>query len=283
MQFGFALYDSVLDTERERGIGQLFEAGFAWVESQYPLPLIGRARFRRFVAFLDRLRAQYHPTLSVHLPITDVNPASENRAVRRLALRQFRDVIRFAGDLGAKLVLMHPGYIGPIDLPPRGEPSFDQARLEADRIKSRVWPYLLDAVHFCNELAKGHGMTLVVENVVGASDLISTPDEHARLLDEVNDDNVYAVLDVGHAERAGFGWRPFWERLGLRIRHLHLTDNDGIADRHWPLGRGLIDFPGLMGAVTASGYSGALVMEMVADDWLAHIAGKAFLERLACA
>lgn len=281
MHFGFALYDSVLDTERERNTGQLFAAGFDWVESQYPRPLIGQARFRRFVALLDRLRAQYCPAFSVHLPITDLNPASENQAVRRLTLRQLREGIHFAGDLGAARVVMHPGYIGPLDFPPRGDPTFDEACVEADRVKNRVWPYLLEAVHVCNDLAKGYGMILGIENIVGVNDMISSPEEHVRLLDAVNDDNVQAVLDVGHAERAGFGWRLFWERLGPRICHFHLTDNDGVADRHWPLGRGQIDFSGLMGAVTASGYNGALIMEIVADDWSEYVAGKAFLERLA--
>jgi len=281
MQFGFALYDSVLDTDRERDIGRLFEAGFTWIESQDPLHLIGRARFRRFAALLARLQAQFRPSVSVHLPITDLNPASENQSVRRLTLRQWRDGIRFAGDLGAVSVLMHPGYIGPIDLPARSDPGFGRACVEAEQAKNRVWPYLLDAVHFCNELARGYGMTLVVENVVGADDLISTPEEHARLLDSVQDDNVWAALDVGHAERAGCGWRPFLERLGARIRHIHLADNDGAADWHWPLGQGRIDFAALMHALTASGYSGALVMEIVADDWSAHVAGKAFLQRLA--
>jgi len=281
VQFGFALYDSVLDTERERDIGRLFEAGFTWIESQDPLSLIGRARFRRFAAFVARLQAQFRPSVSVHLPITDLNPASENRAVRRLTLRQWRDGIRFAGDLGAVMVLMHPGHLGPVDLPARSDPGFERARLEAEQAKNRVWPYLLDAVHSCNELAKGYGMALVVENVIAANDLISTPEEHARLLDSVNDDNVGAALDVGHAERAGCGWRRFWEGLGSRIRHIHLADNDGAADWHWPLGQGRIDFAGLMHTLTASGYGGALVMEIVADDWSAHVAGKALLQRLA--
>jgi sugar phosphate isomerase/epimerase len=68
--------------------------------------------------------------------------------------------------------------------------------------------------------------------------------------------------------------------LGSRIRHFHLTDNDGVADRHWPLERGQIDFAGLMRALTTSGYSGALILEIDTDDWSEHIASKAFLERL---
>lgn len=280
-QFGFALYDSVLATDRERRIGQLFDAGFTWVEAQYPRPLIGPARFRRFAALLNGLRARYGPAISVHLPITDLNPASENRAVRSLTLRQWREGIRFAGDLGAVLVVLHPGSIGPMDIPPRGDPAFEQAAAAAARIKDRVRPYAIDVVRVCSELAQSLGMAVAVENVIGPHDLVWSPEDHAQMLDGAGDGNVCAVLDVGHAERAGFGWRAFWERLGRRIRHIHLTDNDGVTDWHWPLGRGRIDFRGLVRALSASGYDGALVMEMVAGDWSAHVEGKAFLERLA--
>jgi sugar phosphate isomerase/epimerase len=279
-QFGFALYDSALGTDGERYIGRLFDAGFTWVETQYPRPLIAPARFRRFAAFLDELRARYSPAISVHLPITDLNPASENRALRRLTLRQWREGIRFAGDLGAALVVLHPGSIGPMDIPPRGHPAFEQAASAVARIKDRIRPYAIDVVRACSELAQSLGMAVAVENVISPGDLVWTPDDHAKMLEGAGD-NVCAVLDVGHAERAGFGWRAFWERLGQRIRHIHLTDNDGVTDWHWPLGRGRIDFRGLVRALTASAYSGALVMEMVAGDWTAHVQGKAFLERVA--
>ena len=45
-------------------------------------------------------------------------------------------------------------------------------------------------------------------------------------------------LDSGHAklERGYDRWDEYLERLGHKLMHVHLSDNDGTADQHLPLG-----------------------------------------------
>ncbi len=83
------------------------------------------------------------------------------------------------------------------------------------------------------------------------------------------------TLDVGHGqiladENASFG---IIETLHPFIRHVHLHDNHGGSkatdDLHLTPGDGIIDFSGIMTALTAVGYDGPLTLELaVAADVL---------------
>lgn len=50
-------------------------------------------------------------------------------------------------------------------------------------------------------------------------------------------------LDIGHLNLFADDSAPVWVKaMGARLQHVHLHDNDGKADHHWPIGKGVIDF-----------------------------------------
>jgi sugar phosphate isomerase/epimerase len=49
--------------------------------------------------------------------------------------------------------------------------------------------------------------------------------------------------------------------LGDRLLTLHISDNDGIDERHWLPGQGIINWPGFIRALESSNYAGAFVYE----------------------
>jgi sugar phosphate isomerase/epimerase len=64
-----------------------------------------------------------------------------------------------------------------------------------------------------------------------------------RLVNEVNHPALGLCLDVGHQHAfSDLGALEWVRRMGTRLFHVHLHDNDRSGDRHWPLGRGTIDF-----------------------------------------
>jgi len=68
------------------------------------------------------------------------------------------------------------------------------------------------------------------------------------------------VLDVAHANLRG-EVGEFMRRFSGRIRHVHVSDNDGEADQHLPIGDGGIDWETVMERLRRNGFSGWVVVE----------------------
>ncbi len=53
--------------------------------------------------------------------------------------------------------------------------------------------------------------------------------------------------------------------LGPRLLALHCSDYDGVDEKHWPPGRGVIDWPAFLAALREVGFTGPLHYEAVLD------------------
>lgn len=78
-------------------------------------------------------------------------------------------------------------------------------------------------------------------------------------------------LDSGHAklERGYDRWEEYLNRLGSKLLHVHLSENDGTADQHLPLGAvpdGSTDWPKHIEKLKASGYDGTITLEVFAPQ-----------------
>jgi sugar phosphate isomerase/epimerase len=79
---------------------------------------------------------------------------------------------------------------------------------------------------------------VVLENVVEQS-----PDLMMELADRVESEHLGFCLDIGHANLCSQLPPSQWvEKMGQRLKHVHLHDNDGQRDDHLPVGQGSIDF-----------------------------------------
>jgi sugar phosphate isomerase/epimerase len=93
------------------------------------------------------------------------------------------------------------------------------------------------------------------------------------------------LLDVGHCLISGEDAAAVVRRAGERLGYVHLDDNDGTGDLHWPLLTGRLTQQHLadtMTALQAIGYRGALSLElnpMNADPVEALRDGKRIVER----
>ena len=66
-------------------------------------------------------------------------------------------------------------------------------------------------------------------------------------------------------------------RFGHRLMALHLHDNDGTDDQHRPPFDGTTDWPIIMGRIKATGYRGAIHLEVHNDDGYQGIPPEKFL------
>ncbi|MDD4591537.1 MAG: sugar phosphate isomerase/epimerase [Parabacteroides sp.] len=59
----------------------------------------------------------------------------------------------------------------------------------------------------------------------------------------------------------------FAEKLNNRIQTIHVSDYDGIDERHWLPGKGIINFPAVINALVKSGYKGPFMYEVSINDY----------------
>jgi len=78
-------------------------------------------------------------------------------------------------------------------------------------------------------------------------------------------------LDSGHAklERGYDRWDEYLAKLGPKLRHVHLSENDGTADQHLPVGavpRSTTNWPEHIKKLKATGYDGTITLEVFAPQ-----------------
>lgn len=175
---------------------------------------------------LDTLRA-YPATYSLHTPCWDVNLASESHHIRRASLESALGSIAFAGQLGCRHLVIHPGYCQ--------EPVFHRARARERAAQ---------ALETLCAAARQHHVRLAVENV-GGRNCLYTQEEYLHLLDGFGPEAGY-LLDVGHALLGGWDPAQVIREAGSRLYALHLHDNDGLSDSHLPMGDGVGDWGAIL-------------------------------------
>lgn len=115
-----------------------------------------------------------------------------------------------------------------------------------------------DAVARAEEI----GCELVIENIEDKD-----PHDRVTLADSFNSKAVAVSIDTGHAHYAhgSTGAPPvdyFIKAAGNRLRHIHLQDADGYADRHWALGRGTINWLAVFAALANCTSDPRLILEL---------------------
>ena len=77
--------------------------------------------------------------------------------------------------------------------------------------------------------------------------------------------SVDVCMDTNHllSEKTEY----FAEKLNSRIQTVHVSDYDEINERHWLPGKGVINFPAVVGALVKSGYKGPFMYEVSINDY----------------
>jgi sugar phosphate isomerase/epimerase len=197
-----------------------------------------RARLRRKLAGFART--------SVHGPLGNASLASINPGIWRESLRQHLGAVELAHDIGAAVLVVHPGDLRD----PRFAAEFTRLSQEALGRLARRGEQL--------------GITLAVENCGPYhAGIDRTADDLAALIMHVGSPRLKACLDVGHGA-VNHNLADLVRLLGKDIMHLHVHDNQGQRDDHLPMGRGTIDFSVL--APLVAGFDGMAIAEVVWDE-----------------
>ncbi len=114
------------------------------------------------------------------------------------------------------------------------------------------------------EHAKQQGRRVAVE-LLPRTCLGNTVDELHELLAGLDPDVFGVCLDVNHLMDRYAQLPEVVRRLGERLIALHLSDYDGVDEKHWMPGRGVIDWPAFMQALADIDYQGPFNYECAID------------------
>lgn len=194
---------------------------------------------------LRRLADRYGITWTLHTPCFDLNPASANLAARMAALNQYQQAVRFAADLGIREVVVHSGH--------RSDP-----KIPAEQ----AFQWGADTLRRTSEDSERAGVRLAVENTgYGVSGFIHSPRTLVDLVSSIGSDLAGITLDTGHAVLEGFTPEEAVRVFGDRLTHIHVHDNSGTADDHFPLGKGVINHMPMLQALRDKAFQGFLILE----------------------
>ena len=85
-----------------------------------------------------------------------------------------------------------------------------------------------------------------------------------RLLDELDSDGFVMCLDIGHVAITGTEPEDYIRGMSnKRLKALHVHDTDGLRDRHWLMGDGVIDWVDFGNALSEIGFEGCFSIESV--------------------
>jgi sugar phosphate isomerase/epimerase len=169
-------------------------------------------------------------------------------SIREACLSEFQRSLVTANQLGAKVMNLHYGK----------SPSLSP--------KDQVIRWHVETLgRLCDEAARV-GVTIVMEHApFGGSDQL---ENIVAIMEKVPLLRLH--LDGGHAklERGYDRWDEYLDRLGQRLMHVHLSENDGTADQHLPLGAAPLsttDWPKRIKSLKATGYDGTITLEVFSE------------------
>ena len=123
------------------------------------------------------------------------------------------------------------------------------------------WARLGDVIGSLLELVRRSGRKLALE--ILPSSLIGGIDGFLRLHEQLGSEDLGLNFDTGHAWASGEDLYLVPAKLGHRIVGTHLCDNFRHENLSLRPGAGSIDWPRLIGALKAAGYTGSYDLEII--------------------
>jgi len=186
---------------------------------------------------------------SVHAPYGKYcDPSSPLDMAREGAVEAYCDTIEVADQLGAGIVVAHPG----VKIGPEG-PRESLVKLSTDPFRRVA------------DFAGERGISLAIEPLP-KDDIGSTLEELIDIIERIDRPNVGVNFDVNHLfppEQIPSMIR----QAGSRILSVHISDQDGI-ERHWLPFMGTMDWREVLRALVEIGYTGPLIYETHIHDVL---------------
>jgi len=192
--------------------------------------------------FIDLAKSKlngWNGRLGIHGPFSGFEIDTKDRDVRAVVQTRMDQALDVCAALGAVQMVIHSPY----------DP-WDHSNLSnGAKDRQRRVSAILDTLGPALKRAEDLGVVMVLENIKDISPL-----ERAAVVDAAASPALRLSVDTGHAHWAHTvcgapSAAEFVAAAGESLAHVHLQDTDGLADRHWVLGEGNIDFAAIFSAL----------------------------------
>jgi sugar phosphate isomerase/epimerase len=174
-----------------------------------------------------------------------LNLHSPKKAVRDSTIEYVRKSIDFASHIESGLI-----YACSME---RGTPG------DRDKAIARLTETVVD----CSDYAKANGVRFGLEPFPTGE--LPTVRETAVFVERAQSDNLGVLFDAGHAAISGEPLKKAAHISHKGIVHVHLNNNDGVGDLHWPPQTGKLsaaDFEDLLLELNDQDYRGRISVEL---------------------
>lgn len=179
---------------------------------------------------------------SVHAPYgRSADPSSPDPDNRQNSIDAFSDAIYVAKNLGAKVIISHPG-----------------TQVEYNVTKQKRLEHSADTLRKVADLAGECGLKIAVEPLP-KNEAGSSLEEVLWIIEKINRPNVGINFDVNHLYPPEM-IPSLIKKAGELILSMHISDQDG-QERHWLPFRGLLDWQAILKTLLEIGYTGPLIYE----------------------
>lgn len=190
--------------------------------------------------------------LGMHGPFEGLDMDNKDPEVQPIITRRFMAALEAAEAIGAQQMVLHSPYTRWYRNNLHNKPGY------AANVLERVHRIMAPVVARAEET----GVTLVIENIFDAS-----PEVRREMVESFDSDALALSIDTGHAHLARHmsGAPPvdyFVRDAGALLRHVHVQDLDGHADRHWAPGEGTIEWDAVFRALADCVGDPHLVLEL---------------------
>lgn len=242
---GACTYSWLWDRPLQDAVHRIAEMGFKYFELMSTPPhcwprdysAADRTGFRRLYESLGLRLTSVNPTF------LDLNMASPNPGIREESIRQLRETVQLAHDIGASIVVA-PGGRKHLLIAP------DQ---------SYVWGLVKGALESLLPDCERLGVFFGLEN---GYNVTHTAELMVQMCRDLSHPNLKLVYDVANATMVespldGLGL------VAMDMALLHVSDTDDKVWGHDRIGTGVVDFAAVTEKVKKIGYAGPTIMEIV--------------------
>ncbi len=197
--------------------------------------------------------------ISYHIPFTKPDDISDpDEPLRVRAMSRFRALLKEAEFFGSEIIVLHPST-EPVNQNLRDE-HIAQLRKSMTEMEEEI-----------REKEMRVALEMLPRRCMG-----NTLADISRMLEGFSD-TFGCCLDVNHLMEQYSIIPDMVRELGPKLVTLHISDYDGIDERHWMPGMGVIDWKAFLEALRDIGYKGPfnyelkLNAELPTQDWIAAI------------